>query len=392
VIYFYCKNDRKAAANAATLMGGFAMIYLKRSAARAIEMLTPMGPFTPFRDASMGMCAYKLMPEHCMHAIADAMKWEFFDFETFDVDEYEHYECVENGDFNTIINRRFLAFVGPHAVRSQADQYPHFTPEDYAPIFTEYGVQAVVRLNAIQYEAQRFVDANFAHYNLFFLDGTTPSDKIVTDFLNVCNNHNGLLAIHCKAGLGRTGTLMGMYMMCEYRMTASAAIAWIRICRPGSVIGPQQFYLENQQARMWALGKQQRTRGFLDYEDNKAAKQKAEQQTQLTTPKKSNRVVTRSMQGLQISTEHRALPQGDRLNFQKLSRTPGKNSPTGKIRSPTRHKSAIRSPTRSQPLLSPMSSTTAPDLRITANGLATRTPLNSPVKAKPSSRVSNANR
>ena len=45
------------------------------------------------------------------------------------------------------------------------------------------------------------------------------------------------------AGLGRTGTLIACYIMKHYRMTATEAIAWVRICRPGSVIGPQQQFL-----------------------------------------------------------------------------------------------------------------------------------------------------
>ena len=36
--------------------------------------------------------------------------------------------------------------------------------------------------------------------------------------------------------------------------TAREAIAWLRICRPGSVIGPQQAYLVSQEQRMHALG------------------------------------------------------------------------------------------------------------------------------------------
>lgn len=46
------------------------------------------------------------------------------------------------------------------------------------------------------------------------------------------------------AGLGRTGTLIACYIMKHYRFTHSEAIAWVRICRPGSIIGPQQHFLE----------------------------------------------------------------------------------------------------------------------------------------------------
>ncbi|VDL61084.1 unnamed protein product [Hymenolepis diminuta] len=63
------------------------------------------------------------------------------------------------------------------------------------------------------------------------------------------------------AGLGRTGTLIGCYLMKHYRFTAPEAIAWIRICRPGSIIGQQQNWLEDQQAWCWEEGRKERVRG-----------------------------------------------------------------------------------------------------------------------------------
>jgi hypothetical protein len=42
--------------------------------------------------------------------------------------------------------------------------------------------------------------------------------------------------------------------MKHYRFTAAEAIGWMRICRPGCVIGPQQHYLKQIEARMWAEG------------------------------------------------------------------------------------------------------------------------------------------
>lgn len=46
------------------------------------------------------------------------------------------------------------------------------------------------------------------------------------------------------AGLGRTGTLIGCYLMKHYEMSAAETIAWIRIARPGSILGPQQHYMD----------------------------------------------------------------------------------------------------------------------------------------------------
>ena len=49
--------------------------------------------------------------------------------------------------------------------------------------------------------------------------------------------------MHCKAGLGRTGVLICAYMIKHYGFSAHEAMGYIRVCRPGSVIGPQQHYL-----------------------------------------------------------------------------------------------------------------------------------------------------
>ena len=44
--------------------------------------------------------------------------------------------------------------------------------------------------------------------------------------------------MHCKSGLGRTGTLIGMYAMKHYNISAADFIGWVRIVRPGSIHGP----------------------------------------------------------------------------------------------------------------------------------------------------------
>ena len=57
----------------------------------------------PLRDASYGACTYKLTVQHVIAGCYKAYKAKFLDFTTFDVDEYEHYESVENGDFNWVV-------------------------------------------------------------------------------------------------------------------------------------------------------------------------------------------------------------------------------------------------------------------------------------------------
>ncbi|KAL6049415.1 hypothetical protein STEG23_009493 [Scotinomys teguina] len=183
-----------------------------------------------------------------------AMQYGFFNFSSFNLIEYEHYEKAENGDFNWIIPERFLAFCGPHSRSRLESGYHQHSPETYIPYFKNHNVTTIIRLNKRMYDAKRFTDAGFDHHDLFFPDGSTPAEAIVQEFLDICENVEGAIAVHCKAGLGRTGTLIGCYLMKHYRMTAAESIAWLRICRPGSVIGPQQQFLVMKQSSLWLEG------------------------------------------------------------------------------------------------------------------------------------------
>jgi len=44
----------------------------------------------------------------------------------------------------------------------------------------------------------------FDHFEMYFIDGTTPPWNIVEQFLRVMETQKAV-AVHCKQGLGRTG-------------------------------------------------------------------------------------------------------------------------------------------------------------------------------------------
>lgn len=152
------------------------------------------------------------------------------------------------------ITPKIIAFSSPSEEEEDEEGYKTFTPEDYAPIFERFNIGTVMRLNNRSYDEQRFVDQGFNFEDLYFVDGTCPSKKIIKKFFAAAESEEKGIAIHCKAGLGRTGALIGLYCMKHYGFPAAAFIGWIRICRPGSVLGPQQHFLLEMEKEMFELG------------------------------------------------------------------------------------------------------------------------------------------
>lgn len=131
-IYFYCFNRPQNRSNAAVLIGIYLMVYGGRSSAQAYEPLKALEPYLPFRDASQGLCTFRLLPQHCLRAVGKALKLGWLNFDTWNSAEYEHFESVENGDLNIICPKKFLAFSGPHATNVSPDGYPTLSTEDIA--------------------------------------------------------------------------------------------------------------------------------------------------------------------------------------------------------------------------------------------------------------------
>jgi len=259
-ICHWSQHEPEKAANAAWLIGGFMICMKGLTGDQAWAFFKRVDPriFAPFRDASQGPCHYPCTLHHCFRGLWRANLDGFWDMNNFDPDEYEYYERVENGDYN-VITPKFIAFSGPSACKTEI--FPGVYSKvcsDYFDLWRKHKVSAVVRLNKKIYDKEDFVKAGFSHYDMYFLDGSVPTPEIIDRFLDAAERETGALAVHCKAGLGRTGTLIGMYIMKHYGWSAAEFIAWNRIVRPGSVIGPQQFFLKEWEPKMWAAGEKHR--------------------------------------------------------------------------------------------------------------------------------------
>eukprot|EP00928_Gymnodinium_smaydae_P097769 TRINITY_DN8934_c0_g1_i1.p1 TRINITY_DN8934_c0_g1~~TRINITY_DN8934_c0_g1_i1.p1 ORF type:complete len:430 (-),score=83.19 TRINITY_DN8934_c0_g1_i1:88-1377(-) len=254
-IVHYCRDDDEKRANAAYLISAYMVVVHHLSPEKAYEpFVRASESFVPFRDVARGTSSFPLSIIDCLRGLAAGIRLGWFDWKTFDVDDYVHYQHVDNGDMNWVIPKKFLAFAGPFTHKVDAYGNRACTPACLAPVFKKKSVEVVIRLNSKQYHQDEFINGGIKHADLVFKDGSCPSDKIIDKFMYIAENTIGAVAVHCKAGLGRTGTLIGLYAMKHYGMKAREYIAWSRLCRPGCVIGPQQQFLCDMQEEMFRLG------------------------------------------------------------------------------------------------------------------------------------------
>ncbi|BGP55056.1 cell division control protein 14 [Rhodotorula sphaerocarpa] len=248
------------------------MVVMRWPVADCLHPLSAL-ELQPYRDAGYSRADYHLHPQPILYGVHRALKHNLLDLSTFDLAAYEHAEKVETGDWNWI-TPGFVAFASPveagwsaggggggggagtgsprrgggassgpggkvsRAFRNVLDE------------FESKNVKVVVRLNKKLYDAAHFAGRGIDHVEMYFDDGTNPTLDMCRRFIDLSDrviSEGGAVAVHCKAGLGRTGTLIGAYLIYKHGFTADEAIGFMRLMRPGSCVGPQQHFLyENQ--------------------------------------------------------------------------------------------------------------------------------------------------
>ena len=254
----YCVDPRDVT-NAVFLLGGYMILMLETPPARVAASFV-LVDVAQFCDVSERPSDFGLAVRDCWDGLYRAQQlnwirrpWNIHDpqWGRFNMDCYEHYSDPLNADLHEIVPGVLVAFRGPMDIQGDyvdEDSLRHFSPAYYARVLgTELGVKAVVRLGGAKYDPAPF---GRHYHDVEFEDCTEPSRRIVRKVFAIVDRTPGAVAFHCLAGLGRTGTLIALCLMRTYKFRARAAIGWLRIVRPGSVIGSQQQFLCDVEQRM----------------------------------------------------------------------------------------------------------------------------------------------
>ncbi|EGV61566.1 cell division control protein 14 [Yamadazyma tenuis] len=254
-IVFYSTTGPKERANAACLLSCYMVLIQSWSPHQVLQPIAQIDPpLQGFRDAGYSSADFEITIQDVVYGMWRAKERGMIDLTSFNLEEYEQYERVDQGDFN-MVSKDFVAFASPQQNHRKSGSLN----EPFKKVlnfFLKNDVQLAVRLNSHLYDANEFTKRGIQHIDMIFDDGTCPTLEYVQKFIGAAEciiNRGGKIAVHCKAGLGRTGCLIGAHLIYTHGFTANECIGYMRMIRPGMVVGPQQhwLYLHQNDFRDW---------------------------------------------------------------------------------------------------------------------------------------------
>lgn len=109
--------------------------------------------------------------------------------------------------------------------------------DDDLLLLHEVGIRAVVGMLNIPVDSLLYRSAGFAHHLMPIPDGGIPTNeqfRLYVRFVDEQLAAGNPVAVHCAAGLGRTGTVLAGYLIAK-GVSFEEAVTRIRTARPGAI-------------------------------------------------------------------------------------------------------------------------------------------------------------
>ena len=246
-VAYSVRSSARDLTNGVFLLGSYMIIELGYTANDAWNRFSTIEPkLEMYRDAQGCPTNFRLDVIDCWRGLerANHLSW----LQEIDMGEYEHYSNPLEGDLHAVIPDKLIAFRGPVQLpdsKKYADvgMMRFFAPAFYIEPFLDMGVTTVIRLDSRPYDTAVLEAAGIRCMHIELNDGPIPQPAAVAGFLAAVAAADGAVAVHGQEGLGRTGTLVAAHLMATHGFSAREAIGWMRMVRPGSVVGPQQQFL-----------------------------------------------------------------------------------------------------------------------------------------------------
>jgi len=139
-----------------------------------------------------------------------------------------------------------MPFIHPSRRLSRRGALTEF--EDELPELHHAGIRGIVSLLNLPGDAAVWGAAGFSFLCLPVPDGTPPTAEQVARFVVFVDTScraGGAVAVHCEAGLGRTGAMLAAYLVAKGE-SASAAIHRVRAVEPSAIETPAQIAFLHQ--------------------------------------------------------------------------------------------------------------------------------------------------
>lgn len=257
-IIFYCDRFDKQRANTVFLLCAYMVVVMGMGPEEAVNRVHPVvGSVPSFRTEGAFVSEDYCEISDCVRGLHRAKYLGWLDH-LYNGDmvveqvlsQIEDLEDPSHGDISWIIPNKLIAMAGP--LKSDDPKAFAGSPDLAVVLKTlkSLNVGCIVRLNRPHYK-QSDLPKGIQLVDFFVHDGSVPEGGMIEQLKETVEGQwkkGKAVAVHCRAGLGRTGTFIGTLLMDWFGFTAAEAIAFLRIARPGMVLGDQSLFLKSYES------------------------------------------------------------------------------------------------------------------------------------------------